>query len=83
MSDTRRLLEAANALSQLLRQHSIAHAFHGSIFTAVLSDNPRCDVRHLSSVRRPHTDVAPGNILYRRRRLYAPVPPGEASRRWK
>ncbi|KAG2340917.1 hypothetical protein BDR05DRAFT_888876 [Suillus weaverae] len=43
MSDSRRLLEAANALSQLLRQHSIAHAFYGSILTAVLSDNPRCD----------------------------------------
>ncbi|KAG0707881.1 hypothetical protein DFH29DRAFT_979538 [Suillus ampliporus] len=43
MSDSRRLLEAANALSQLLRQHSIAHAFHGSIVTAVLSDSPRCD----------------------------------------
>jgi hypothetical protein len=45
MSDSRRLLEAANALSQLLRQHTIAHAFYGSILTAVLSDNPRCDVR--------------------------------------
>ncbi|KAG2107357.1 hypothetical protein BD769DRAFT_134146 [Suillus cothurnatus] len=43
MSDSRRLLEAASALSQLLRQHSIAHAFYGSILTAVLSDNPRCD----------------------------------------
>jgi len=44
MSETHRLLEAANALSQLLRSHSIPHAFHGSILTAVVSDSPRCDV---------------------------------------
>ncbi|KIM69485.1 hypothetical protein SCLCIDRAFT_1207914 [Scleroderma citrinum Foug A] len=43
MSETPRLLEAANALSQLLRSHSIPHAFHGSILTAVVSDSPRCD----------------------------------------
>jgi hypothetical protein len=54
MSDSRRLLEAANALSQLLRQHSIAHAFYGSILTAVLSDNPRCDVGKLCLLC-PHT----------------------------
>lgn len=44
-SDTRRLLEAAMALSQLLSMHAIPHAFHGSILTAVMSDSPRCDVR--------------------------------------
>ncbi|KAI6003006.1 hypothetical protein BKA83DRAFT_673948 [Pisolithus microcarpus] len=43
MADTRRLLEAANALSQLLHSHSIPHAFHGSILTAIVSDSPRCD----------------------------------------
>lgn len=43
MADTHRLLEAANALSQLLRSHSIPHAFHGSILTAIVSDSSRCD----------------------------------------
>ncbi|KAF9226246.1 hypothetical protein BS17DRAFT_794444 [Gyrodon lividus] len=42
-SETRRLLEAATALSQLLRMHSIPHAFHGNLLTAVMSDSPRCD----------------------------------------
>ncbi|KAI9568033.1 hypothetical protein HD554DRAFT_811133 [Boletus coccyginus] len=42
-SETRRLLEAAMALSQLLSMHAIPHAFHGSILTAVMSDSPRCD----------------------------------------
>ncbi|KAH0834724.1 hypothetical protein J3R83DRAFT_10274 [Lanmaoa asiatica] len=42
-SDTRRLLEAAMALSQLLTMHAIPHAFHGSILTAVISDSSRCD----------------------------------------
>ncbi|KIK92229.1 hypothetical protein PAXRUDRAFT_34612 [Paxillus rubicundulus Ve08.2h10] len=42
-SDTRRLLEAASALSQLLRMQSIPHAFHGNILSAVMSDSPRCD----------------------------------------
>lgn len=65
MSDSRRLLEAATALSQLLRQHSIAHAFYGSILTAVLSDSPRCDVRRLClCYTHPRTDTLPGNILY-------------------
>ncbi|KAG6334208.1 hypothetical protein ID866_4879 [Astraeus odoratus] len=43
MSETHRLLEAAHALSQLLRSHSVPHAFHGSILTAIVSDSPRCD----------------------------------------
>ncbi|KAF9236069.1 hypothetical protein BU15DRAFT_50583 [Melanogaster broomeanus] len=42
-SETRRLLDAATALSQLLRTHSIPHAFHGTFLTAVMSDSPRCD----------------------------------------
>ncbi|KAH7882312.1 hypothetical protein F5I97DRAFT_1816938 [Phlebopus sp. FC_14] len=42
-SETYRLLEAASALSQLLRAHSIPHAFHGTILTAVVSNSPRCD----------------------------------------
>ncbi|OBZ77608.1 hypothetical protein A0H81_02669 [Grifola frondosa] len=43
MHETVRLLEAAAALSQLLRAAQIPHAFHGSVFTAVLSNAPLSD----------------------------------------
>ncbi|PPQ74277.1 hypothetical protein CVT26_003901 [Gymnopilus dilepis] len=43
MHETRRLLEAAAALSTLLRNASIPHAFYGSILTAVLANAPLCD----------------------------------------
>jgi len=45
MPETRRLLEAASSLSQILRASGIPHAFHGSIFTAVLAASPQADVR--------------------------------------
>jgi hypothetical protein len=44
MSETRRLLEAAAALSKLLNYAGVAHAFHGNILTAVLSGSPQSDV---------------------------------------
>ncbi|KAK7047924.1 hypothetical protein VNI00_006252 [Paramarasmius palmivorus] len=43
MSETRRLLEAARALSQLLDANNVAHAFHGSVLTAVLANLPQSD----------------------------------------
>jgi len=43
MSETRRLLEAATALSQLLYSNSIPHAIHGSVLVAVLSNADHCD----------------------------------------
>ncbi|KAJ7512383.1 hypothetical protein B0H11DRAFT_1698673 [Mycena galericulata] len=43
MSETRRLLEASAALSQLLRANGIPHAFYGSVLTAVLSNSPHSD----------------------------------------
>lgn len=52
MSDTRRLLEAATALSQLLRDHSVAHAFHGNLLTAVLANGPQSDVSSHQVVKR-------------------------------
>lgn len=47
MSETRRLLEAASALSHLLNAHGVAHAFHGNVVTAVLSNGPLSDVSHI------------------------------------
>lgn len=44
MSETRRLLEAAHDLSQLLRARGVPHAFYGSVFAATLSNAPQSDV---------------------------------------
>jgi len=43
MSETRRILEGATALSQLLRARGIAHAFYGSMLTAVLANSSHSD----------------------------------------
>ncbi|KAJ6469385.1 hypothetical protein C8R45DRAFT_430086 [Mycena sanguinolenta] len=43
MSETRRLLEASAALSQLLRATGVPHAFHGSVLTAVLANGSHSD----------------------------------------
>jgi len=40
-NDTRRLLEAAAALSKLLHDHGVPHAFHGNVLTAVLANHPQ------------------------------------------
>lgn len=45
MAETRRLLEAACALSHTLRANGVPHAFHGSLFVAVLANSPQADVR--------------------------------------
>ena len=45
MPETRRLLEAASALSLALRAHGVPHAFYGSLFVAVLTNSPQADVR--------------------------------------
>ncbi|KIK67882.1 hypothetical protein GYMLUDRAFT_36678 [Collybiopsis luxurians FD-317 M1] len=43
MTETRRLLQAASALSQLLAASHVPHAFYGSIFTAMLANSPHSD----------------------------------------
>ncbi|KAF8886470.1 hypothetical protein CPB85DRAFT_1336383 [Mucidula mucida] len=43
MSETRRLLEAAHALSVLLRSRGVPHAFYGSALTAALANHPHSD----------------------------------------
>jgi hypothetical protein len=45
MPETHRILEAATALSSALRANGVPHAFHGSIFVAVLTNSPTADVR--------------------------------------
>jgi hypothetical protein len=61
MSETRRLLEAASALSLALRANGVPHAFHGSLFVAVLTNSPQADVRLL---RRSFSDgTAFGDLI--------------------
>lgn len=43
MHETRRLVEAAAALSLLLRNRGIPHAFYGNIVSAVLANTPLSD----------------------------------------
>ncbi|KAH9959469.1 hypothetical protein BC827DRAFT_1134505 [Russula dissimulans] len=43
MPETRRLLEAASALSHALRAHGVPHAFYGTLFVAVLTNSPQAD----------------------------------------
>ncbi|KZT70418.1 hypothetical protein DAEQUDRAFT_667617 [Daedalea quercina L-15889] len=43
MYETSRLLDAAEALSRLLRAAEVPHAFYGSVFTAMLSDAAHTD----------------------------------------
>ncbi|KAF5334179.1 hypothetical protein D9758_014826 [Tetrapyrgos nigripes] len=43
MSETRRLLDAAKALSRLLHACGVPHAFYGSVFTAVIANIPQSD----------------------------------------
>jgi hypothetical protein len=37
-------MEAAAALSRLLNDHGVAHAFHGNVVTAVLANGSHSDV---------------------------------------
>jgi hypothetical protein len=43
MHETRRLVEAAAALSLLLRNRGIPHAFYGNIVSAVIANTPLSD----------------------------------------
>ena len=47
MQETRRLLQAAAALSAALLAADIPHAFHGSVLTAALAGTPLADVSPL------------------------------------
>jgi hypothetical protein len=60
MPETRRLLEAASALSHTLRAHGVPHAFHGSLFVAVLTNSPQADVRHFFLSRFSPASFVPG-----------------------
>ena len=66
MPETHRLLEAATALSSTLRANGVAHAFHGSIFVAVLTNSPQSDVcaADFVSVLPPLTPFRPSQEIF-------------------
>jgi hypothetical protein len=79
MSETRRLLEASAALSQLLRANGIPHAFYGSVLTAVLANSSHSDVRRVVHFSFPPlTSLSLGDLLHRGRRAKSAscIPPG-------
>lgn len=71
MHETRRLLEAATALSLLLRNASIPHAFYGSVVTAVLATSPFSDASipsiPFSVIFQPFARRTTGDFLYCRK----------------
>lgn len=69
MHQVSRLVQAAAALSQLLRDADVPHAFYGNVLTAVMSRAPLADVCDtLSPLKSPsETDLCTGNLLHSRR----------------
>lgn len=63
MSNTRRLMEAAAALSNLLRSRKVGHAFHGGLLIAALSNYPECDVSMVVILAMCKSDITAGNLL--------------------
>lgn len=66
MPETHRLLEASAALSNALRANGVAHAFHGSVFVAVLTNSTQADVRAAGQFIRsssPHYVSPPQEIF--------------------
>lgn len=82
MTETRRILEAASALSRLLVASRVPHAFYGSIFTAVLANSPQCNVSELQ-IKLYHVIIPllQGNLLHRRRWTTSNPPFSSCTRR--
>ena len=66
MHEVSRLLQAAAALSQILRDAGVPHAFHGNVLTAVLSKAPLADVCHVPKlvIVERSANVSVGNMLH-------------------
>jgi hypothetical protein len=88
MPETHRILEAATALSSALRANGVPHAFHGSLFVAVLTNSPQADV---SAARPFYPHFLPltlpphfaGDFLHRRRRRRTSVSSCQAGPDWQ
>jgi hypothetical protein len=64
MHQTQRLLEAAAALSSLLKISGVPHAFHGSVLTAVVSNNAFSDASVSPLLAIIFTNHIAGNFLH-------------------
>lgn len=87
MPETHRLLEAATALSTVLRANGVPHGFHGSIFVAVLTNSPQADVsaaHHFLRTSSPYSaSHIAGDFLHRRRRGRTSVSSCQAGPDWQ
>ena len=77
MHETRRLLEAASALSAFLKSRGIPHAFYGDVLISLLANQPLASVRSFVAGRRTFLTVysPPANFMHRTRRDSTSVPP--------
>ena len=66
MHETKRLLDAAAALSSVLKDKGIPHAFYGSVLRAVVSNSPFSDASRFSSPEIILTNYTPGDFLHSR-----------------
>lgn len=76
MHETRRLVEAASALSAFLQSRGIPHAFYGDVLVSLLAGQPLAAVRSFAAGRRTFLTVCPlENCMHRSRRGTTSVPP--------
>lgn len=75
MYETRRLVEAASALSALLHARGVPHAFYGDVLISLLANQPLAAVRLFVAGRRTFLMLFPSaNFMYRARWDPTPVP---------
>lgn len=76
MYETRRLVEAASALSAFLQSRGVPHAFYGDVLISLLANQPLAAVRLFVAERQTFLIVcSPANIVHRARRNSTPIPP--------
>ena len=76
MHETRRLVEAASALSAFLQTRGVPHAFYGDVLISLLANQPLAAVRSLVAEHRMFLTLCPpANFMYRAGRDTTSVPP--------
>ena len=76
MHETRRLVEAASALSAFLQSRGVPHAFYGDALISLLAGQPLAAVRSFVVERQTFLTVCPpANLMHRARRESTSVPP--------
>lgn len=76
MFETRRLVEAASALSAFLQSRGVPHAFYGDALISLLANQPLAAVCLLVVEHQTFLTFCPlANLVHRARRDPTPVPP--------